>query len=261
MMNSRAATRKDRVNILGIGIHPVNMIQTIRIIEGWIEERTPNYVCLAAAHSLMACEKDQQLRRIFNRSGLTTPDGMPLVWITKLHGYREVSRVYGPDLMLSMCRRSVDQGYRHFLFGGEPGVAGQLALRLQERFPGLNLVGNITPPFAAVSPEEDQRLVDRINQAGPDVVWIGLGTGKQERWMAEHLGRILAPVMIGVGAAFDFLSGRKSQAPPWLRRMGLEWLFRLVHEPGRLWPRYRQYPRFVLLVLAQAVRLRRFSIE
>jgi N-acetylglucosaminyldiphosphoundecaprenol N-acetyl-beta-D-mannosaminyltransferase len=161
-------------------------------------------------------------------------------------------------LMLETCQAGLERGYRHLLFGGAEGVAAALAEALRARFPGLQIVGTHTPPFRDLTEAEDRAVVDRINDAGPDIVWVGLSTPKQERWMAAHLGRIQAPVMIGVGAAFDFLSGRKPQAPRWMQRSGLEWLFRLGTEPRRLWPRYRQYPWFVVLVLAQLLGLKKF---
>jgi len=182
----------------------------------------------------MECQRDPELRRIYNASGMTTPDGMPLVWLSRLHGYHHVDRVYGPDLMLALCERSVKRGYRHFFYGGAEGVPEHLAARLQSRFPGLIVAGTYSPPFRPLRPEEDEQIVQLINETSPDIVWVGLGSPKQERWMAEHIDRLTAPVLIGVGAAFDFHTGRKPQAPRWMQRSGLEWLFRLLTEPRRL---------------------------
>jgi len=249
-----------RVNLLGVGVSAVNMRQAVDSIEGWVKDRVRRYVCLAPAHSLMDCWRDPHLRSIFNRSAMVTPDGMSLVWFLRLTGHSQVERVYGPDLMLAMAKRSAEGGYRHFLYGGAPGVAEGLAERLLKRFPGLQVVGTFSPPFSALSTMEDKLVVERINLLAPDIVWVGLGSSKQERWMADHRTVIEAPVLIGVGAAFDFVSGRKPQASPWMQRAGLEWLFRLATEPRRLWPRYRQYPLFVLLVLAQALGLRHYPI-
>ena len=196
-----------------------------------------------------------------NASGLTTPDGMAIVWLLRLQGHRRVSRVYGPDLMLSLCRHGLERGIRHFLYGGDKGVVEELSASLLTRFPGLQIVGTHTPPFGELTEEEDRQAVESINACNPDIVWVGLSTPKQERWMAVHLGRIEAPVMIGVGAAFDFLSGRKRQAPRWMQRAGLEWLFRLASEPRRLWPRYRRYPLFVLLAIAQLLGLKHYPLD
>jgi N-acetylglucosaminyldiphosphoundecaprenol N-acetyl-beta-D-mannosaminyltransferase len=160
--------------------------------------------------------------------------------------------------MLEVCRSGLAKGYRHYLYGGGEGVAELLARKLMQRLPGLQVAGMHTPPFRDTMELEDADAVERINAAGPDVVWVGLSTPKQERWMAAHLGRVNAPVMVGVGAAFDFLSGRKRQAPLWVRRSGLEWLFRLASEPRRLWPRYRRYPAFVWMAALQLLKVRRF---
>jgi N-acetylglucosaminyldiphosphoundecaprenol N-acetyl-beta-D-mannosaminyltransferase len=251
-----------RVNILGVGISAINMDIALETIEDWIARHDSHYVCVTPVHSVMEYRKDPNLRRICSASGLTTPDGMPLVWLCRLKGHRHVSRVYGPDLMLALCKRSVTRGYKHFFYGGAKGVPEQLAANLQHRFPGLTVVGTHSPPFRPLTPEEDDQAVQMINEVSPDVVWIGLGSPKQEQWMATHIDRIKSPVLIGVGAAFDFLTGRKRQAPRWMQRSGLEWLFRLLTEPRRLWRRYLvNNPLFVLLVLAQALGLRRYSLE
>lgn len=237
------------------------MAQALETIESWVAQRHPNYICVTPAHGVMDCQRDPSLRRIFNSSGLTTPDGMAIVWLLKLHGYAHVSRVYGPDLMLAVCEQSVQRGYRHFLYGGAPGVAEALAAKLQARLPGLQIAGVYSPPFRPLTPDEDRAVVQQINAAQTDIVWVGISTPKQERWMSEHLGQLTAPVMVGVGAAFDFLSGRKKQAPRWMQRSGLEWLFRLATEPRRLWRRYLQYPRFVVLVLAQLAGFKQYPLE
>ena len=250
-----------RVNVLGVGVSAVNMARTLEVIDSWLRDRRRNYICLTPAHSVMACYRDPDLRRIFNASGLTTPDGMSIVWILRRRDHREVGRVYGPDLMLACCERFLGPQYRHFLYGGQAMQLDALRARLQDRFPGLVVSGTYAPPFGALTPEEDAQIVRMINRSGADIVWVGLGSPKQERWMAEHLGRIDAPVMIGVGAAFDFLVGLKPQAPRWIQRSGLEWLFRLATEPRRLWPRYRSYPLFALLVLAQELGISRFTPE
>jgi N-acetylglucosaminyldiphosphoundecaprenol N-acetyl-beta-D-mannosaminyltransferase len=237
------------------------MTQAVEAIEDWIKQGHQRYVCVTPAHAVMECYLQPELRPIFNNSGLTTPDGMAIVWLLRLTGRNQVNRVYGPDLMLSVCERSIDRGYKHFFYGGVPGVANELTARLQTRFPGLRVAGTYSPPFHSLSSREDEALVERINRTLPDIVWIGISTPKQERWMSEHVGKLSAPVLIGVGAAFDFLSGRKKQAPRWIQRSGMEWLFRLASEPRRLWRRYSNYPLFVLLALAQALKLKRFPLE
>jgi N-acetylglucosaminyldiphosphoundecaprenol N-acetyl-beta-D-mannosaminyltransferase len=243
-----------RANVLGVGVSAITMSMALGTIEDWIARREAHYVCITGVHGVMESQRDPELRRIHNAAGLVTPDGMPLVWLSRLMGFRAVERVYGPDLMLALCARSADKGYRHFFYGGAPGVCERLAERLQSHFPGLQVAGADAPPFRPLTPEEDQATVRRINALRPDIVWIGLSTPKQERWMAAHIGRLNAPVLIGVGAAFDFHAGLKRQAPRWMQRSGLEWLFRLMTEPRRLWRRYLvNNPWFLWLVLLQAL--------
>jgi N-acetylglucosaminyldiphosphoundecaprenol N-acetyl-beta-D-mannosaminyltransferase len=251
----------EREGILGIAVSAIRLDQAVVAIGAWISSREQHYVTVTPAHAVMDAYRDPALRKIFNASGLTTPDGMAIVWLLRLHGHRQVERVYGPDLLMAVCRYGLAKGYRHFLYGGEQGVADALGRHLVDRLPELQLVGTWTPPFGPLSEQEDRAELERINTASPDIVWVGLGTPKQERWMATHLGRVAAPVMIGVGAAFDFLSGRKRQAPRWMQRSGLEWLFRLATEPRRLWPRYRRYPQFVVLAAAELLKLRRFPVD
>jgi N-acetylglucosaminyldiphosphoundecaprenol N-acetyl-beta-D-mannosaminyltransferase len=180
---------------------------------------------------------------------------MPLVWFSRWFGMRPAERVYGPDLMRSFTALSAKAGYRHFYYGGGEGVAESLRAALLERHPGLQVVGTFTPPFRAMSPDEELAAIEAINAAAPDIVWVGLSTPKQERWMADHRAVIEAPVMVGVGAAFDFLSGRKRQAPRWIQDHGLEWLFRLCSEPRRLWRRYAYIvPGFLIFAAVQIVR-------
>ncbi|MGB9594201.1 MAG: WecB/TagA/CpsF family glycosyltransferase [Anaerolineae bacterium] len=251
-----------RVNVLGVGVSAINLQQALAIIDDWIARRDPHYVCVSTVHGIMECQRDEAVRRALNSSGLTTPDGMPLVWISRLRGFSHVRRVYGPDLMLAVCERSVVKGYRHYLYGGRPGVAEALKARLERRFPGVQIVGLECPPFEPLTPEQDREAVARINAANPDIVWVGMSTPKQDLWAAEHVGRVNAPVIIAVGAAFDFVSGRKRQAPRWMRNCGLEWLFRLIQEPRRLWRRYLIYnPIFIWLLLGQALGLRKYPLD
>jgi N-acetylglucosaminyldiphosphoundecaprenol N-acetyl-beta-D-mannosaminyltransferase len=237
------------------------MSHALATIEGWLVRREQHYVCVTGVHGIMESQRDEALRRIHNRAGLVTPDGMPLVWLARLSGQSHVERVYGPDLMLACCERSVLKGYKHFLYGGGQGVAPRLAQRLCGRFPGLIVSGTYTPPFRPLSDDEDEAIVRAINEVDPDIIWIGLSTPKQERWMYAHLGRLRAPVMIGVGAAFDFHAGLKRQAPRWVQRSGLEWLFRFGAEPRRLWRRYlRNNPAFIWGVLLQTAGITRYEL-
>lgn len=253
-----AAVAPPRYNVLGVGISALTRKQALKLILGVRGNSRQGYVCLGTAHGLTAARTDPALRRIFNESWLTTPDGMPLVWL----GPRGVERVYGPDLMLDVCDAGRAIGLRHYLYGGAPGVAAKLRERLEARFPGLLITGLFSPPFRPLEPAEFARLQADVAQARPDVMWVGLGTPKQEAFMAAHWQALEAGVLIGVGAAFDFHSGRVRQAPRWIQRSGFEWLFRLAVEPRRLGPRYlKTNPIFVLRVVAQKARLRRYEIE
>jgi N-acetylglucosaminyldiphosphoundecaprenol N-acetyl-beta-D-mannosaminyltransferase len=245
----------ERANLLGVGVSAVNMPMAVAQIHSWIAKREPNYVIAVPAHCVVECLRDERLRKVYNSAGMVTPDGMPIAWILRLMGHRHVERVYGPDLMLAVCQESLAYGYRHFLYGGwPPNVVAKLAEQLCNRFPGLRIVGSYAPPLGPAAINEDQRVTEMINVVRPDIVWIGLGAAKEEYWAARHVGKTCAPVLIGVGAAFDFHSGVKPQAPRWMMRAGMEWFFRVLTEPRRLGPRYlRDNPVFLWNVFLQAL--------
>lgn len=249
----------DRINILGVQISAIDMEQALETIEGWVTTQSPNYICVTPAHGVMDCQNDPELLHIFNNSGLTTPDGMGIVWSMKMFGQHHVERVYGPDLVLAVSQRGLKYGWRHYFYGGQPGVAESLGAKLRDRFPDIQIVGHYSPPFRRLTLEEDKTFIDLIKSAEPDILWVGISTPKQERWMSEHVGKLGVPVLAGVGAAFDFLSGNKKQAPRWVQRSGFEWLFRLLSEPKRLWRRYIRYPQFALLVLSQYFGLKTYD--
>lgn len=227
-----------RVDVLGVPVSAIDMPQALAVIDGWVRTRAPHYACVTGVHGVMESRRDPALRAIHAQAGLVTPDGMPLVWLSRAAGHAHVTRVYGPDLLQACCEAGLARGYRHFFYGGAPGVAEQLATRLRRQSPGLLVAGVYAPRFGDLTPAEDAAVCARIDAADPDIVWVGLGTPRQERWMAGHVGRLRAPALIGVGAAFDFHAGVKTQAPRWMQRSGLEWLFRLASEPRRLGPRY-----------------------
>lgn len=251
-----------RTNVLGVGVSAINLALAVEVIEQWIETQTANYICVTGVHGIMESQSDADLRQIHNQAGLVTPDGMPLVWISKLLGQRQVERVYGPDLMLAFCQLSMGKGYRHYLYGSSDMVLKRLEKNLRLRFVDINIVGSYSPPFRPLTGEEDYEIVERINATAPHIVWVGLSTPKQEQWMAAHVGRVKSAVLVGVGAAFDFHAGTKRQAPFWMQRSGLEWVFRLTTEPRRLWRRYfYNNPRFILSVILQVCGLRTYSIQ
>jgi N-acetylglucosaminyldiphosphoundecaprenol N-acetyl-beta-D-mannosaminyltransferase len=245
----------DRLEILGVRVSAINPGDAVATIQNWIENKTPNYVCVTGAHGVLESRRNEWLRSIHNGAGMVTPDGMPLVWFARLSGKSRTRRVYGPDLMRLLTEVSERCGYRQFYYGGAEGVAETLQRVLIQRHPRLQVVGTRCPPFRTLSDEEDRSEIEEINAAKPDIVWVGLSTPKQEIWMANHRDRITAPVLIGVGAAFDFLAGTKRQAPVWAQRNGLEWAFRLCSEPRRLGRRYAYIvPMFTLLALGEITR-------
>ncbi len=249
----------DRVNILGVGVSAVDMERAIDRIEQWIQSNELRYVCVCPVHSIMECRRSAEVRRIFNSAGMVTPDGMPVVWVARLSGHPEVRRVYGPDLMVAVLGR---KRHRHFFYGGGPGVAEKMAASMQRRFPELEVAGFFEPPFAPLDQVCTPETADMINRSDADVVWVGMSSPKQDQWMARMRPLLRAPVLIAVGAAFDFHSGTVRQAPFWMQRSGLEWLFRLAMQPRRLWRRYLiDNPWFLWELALQKTRLKSFELE
>jgi N-acetylglucosaminyldiphosphoundecaprenol N-acetyl-beta-D-mannosaminyltransferase len=251
-----------RVNVLGVGISVLNLQTALDAIADAVRGRRKGYICVRDAHGVMLAQKDEAFRRILNEAFLCTPDGMPMVWMGRLRGHREMSRVYGPDLMLEVCAWSEKNACRHFFYGGTPGVAGELRDKLTARFPKLQIAGCYTPPFRPLNTEEEKELQEIVRATKPDILWVGLSTPKQEKFMAEFLPKLDVTLMIGVGAAFDFHAGRVRQAPRWMQRSGLEWLFRVACEPRRLGMRYlKNNPQFALKIAAQLSGLKQYPLE
>ncbi len=251
-MNETEPTTATTTNVLGVQISAVNLDLATARIDGWIRAyrdhhaRANHYVCITGVHGVMESQDDPTLKDIHNAAGMVTPDGMPMVWANKMAGRSHVTRVYGPDLMMKVCREGVAKGIRHFFYGGKEGVADALKQKLEEKCPGLKVVGTFCPPFRKLTDDEDRELCALLEAADADIVWVGLSTPKQEFWMSGHVGKIDAPVMIGVGAAFDFHAGLVKQAPKFIQKSGMEWLFRMCMEPKRLWKRYmKNNPRFI----------------
>jgi N-acetylglucosaminyldiphosphoundecaprenol N-acetyl-beta-D-mannosaminyltransferase len=248
-----AAARPLQQTVLGVPLAVTDYDRTLEWIDATVANRDAGYVCVAAVHTVMACQEDAELRAAVLGADFTVPDGQPLVWALNALGADLPDRVYGPELMDRACARAARTGRRFYLYGGRNhGALAELARVLRLRHPGLKIVGGHCPPFRPLTDAEEEAVADEINRSGADVVWVGIGVPKQEKWMARMRDRLDAPVLIGVGAAFDFHAGLVPQAPEALQRLGLEWAFRLVQEPRRLWRRYLRYnPRFVLGFLRQ----------
>ncbi|GGZ97809.1 UDP-N-acetyl-D-mannosaminuronic acid transferase [Streptomyces spiroverticillatus] len=245
------------MDVLGTWVSATRPAQAVDEIGRWIE--TPglrSYVCVTGVHGVMESVRDPWLRGVHNRSGLTVPDGMPMVWAGRRAGAHGMSRVCGPDLFLSVLQRAAERGWSSYFYGGAEGVPELLGERMAGRYPGLKVAGAYSPPYRPLTAAEDADVVRRINDSGADLVWVGLSTPKQERWMAEHRDRLEASVLLGVGAAFDFHTGRVPQAPLWMQERGLGWAYRLAKEPRRLWRRYlRNNPEYLARIALRPPRL------
>ncbi len=227
-----------RVSILGVDIAAQPFEEAVGALLNAVTARERVRAHFCTVHSLVEAAGNSELTKVFNTAGLTFTDGMPLVWVSRLRGARDAERVCGPDVLPALAERGRARGLRHYFLGGAPGTPEGLAASLTNRFPGLVVAGTHSPPFRDLSAEEETAMVAEINQTKPDVVWIGLGSPKQEFWAATLADRLNAALILPVGAAFDFHSGRLRRAPKWMHRVGLEWLFRLTMEPRRLWRRY-----------------------
>ena len=248
-----------KINVLGVGLSELNLDLAVEKVLDALKSDTKGYICVTGVHGVSEAHADPEFREILNHALLNTPDGIPMVWYGKLNGSRAMGRVYGPDLMLRICEASRETPIRHYFFGGGEGVAGKLKASLQKRFPFLEVVGINTPPFRPLNEEEDEALIAEIRDLKPDIIWVGLSTPKQERFMNAYLDRLDTKLMFGVGAAFDFHAGLIPQAPPWMQNVGLEWFYRLCKEPKRLWRRYlKNNPLFIMRALAQMSGLRKY---
>ena len=247
--------------VLGVQVRAVQTQDVVARMEEWIRDRSRcRTIAPTSMHGIVEAQLDPSFKEILNSTDAIVPDGMPLVWLGRRQGLQLPRRVYGPDLLLEFCKKTTGRGYRHFFYGGEPGVPGRLAESLKRRFPAIEVCGTFSPPFRPLDSEEDKEIMQLISGTAPDVLWVGLGTPKQERWMHQHRDQLHVPVLVSVGAAFDILSGRRYQAPLWMREHGLEWLFRLLQEPRRLWQRYLIYgARFLVYVAVDSLRQRGFA--
>ncbi len=245
--------------VLGVDLAITDYERTMDWVDATVHEHGKGYVCVAATHTVVACEDDPELAAAVRDASLVVPDGQPVVWAMNAFGAGLRDRVYGPDLMAKHLERSTRTGVTHFLYGCPTDeLMAELRGRLEARFPGLRFAGTHSPPYRELTDGELDEIAGIINAAKPDVVWVGVGVPKQEKWMAHMRPLLDALVLLGVGAAFDFHGGRVKQAPGWMQRSGLEWLYRLIQEPRRLWRRYANYnPRFVIGFVRQYLRARR----
>ena len=252
---------RERVNVLGVGISVLNLRTALAAIDDAVRTHQKGYICVTGVHGVMEAQDDPVFKNILNTAFLCTPDGMPMVWAGRWKGHRDMSRVYGPDLMLDVCAWSEQSGCRHFFYGGAEGVADLLAGKLKNRFPKLQVVGTFTPPYRPLTADEEKALQEKVREAKPDIIWVGLSTPKQEKFMAEFLPKLDTTLMAGVGAAFDFHSGRVRQAPRWIQRSGFEWFYRMCINPRRLAGRYfRNNPRFLWNWFRQCLGLKRYPM-
>ena len=249
--------------VVSVGISKTNYAEIVELCRAWSQERKTSpgtqahYICVTSVHGIIMAQDDADIARILNEADIATPDGMPIVWALRSFGSPGQQRVYGPTLMLELCREAARCGQRIFLYGGLEDTLRLLEKRLAEKFPGLLIAGAHSPPFRPLTLEEDEQVQQQIRGCDPDLIFVGISTPKQERWMYTHRDAFPGMVMIGVGAAFDFHAGRIRQAPAWMQRHGLEWFFRLITEPLRLWRRYLLItPRFLPLWAMQKLRTR-----
>lgn len=239
------------MRILGVSVHPTSYQEAVTQITSWAKRRESRYVCAANVHMIMEAYDSPSFMQIVNSADLVTPDGMPLVWMMRRLGSPSQERVYGPDLMIKLIAASAKNSIPVGFYGSSPQVLDKLVYRIKKEYHSLDVAYLFSPPFSPVSDEENAKIIKEINSSGIRILFVGLGCPKQERWMAQHKDIIYA-VMIGVGAAFDFYAGAKPQAPAWMQKQGLEWLYRFSREPHRLWKRYLYHnPRFIILALWQ----------
>ncbi|MEQ9619034.1 MAG: WecB/TagA/CpsF family glycosyltransferase [Deltaproteobacteria bacterium] len=254
-----SVSKWESCKILGVNVAAVQINDVIRQMDEWIEERSfGHYIAVTNTHVVTESWFDPEYKKVLNAADFVVPDGMPLVWLARLGGYPLKRRVYGPELMATFFKET-GRKHRHFIYGGKPGIPERLMENLSGSCPGAQFVGGYSPPFRQLTEDEDREIVEMINAHEPDVIWVGLGAPKQEKWMHDHRNELRVPVMVGVGAAFDFLAGVKSQAPSLFRENGFEWLWRLVSEPRRLWRRYLLYgPLFIGLVTLEKIKILKF---
>ena len=247
--------------VLGMKVSWTSYQHASDLVLTWARQKASKYVCVATVNNVMESYDSQAFQMVMNQADLVTPDGMPVVWAMRALGRKDATRVYGPDLTPVVLEKAAAQNVPVGFYGGAPDVLKRLVERAQAEYPGLQVAYSFSPPFRLLSAAEDQNIIDAINASGARILFIGLNTPKQDLWMSAHRDKVCA-VMLGVGAAFDFLAGSKRQAPRWMMPLGLEWLFRLVTEPRRLWKRYLKHnPRFLVFLMLQLLGLKRYNLQ
>lgn len=260
MKNHRSNGTDAMANVLGIGVHAVDMEEAVARIRLALEQDRKGYICLAAVHGIMEARRSVEFRSILANAYLVAPDGMPTVWMGRLQGLTNMQRVSGPDLMLEIIGRKEFSGYRHFFCGGGPGVAEKLSDEMLRRFPWISIAGTYTPPFRSMTEEEGHELAEKVRLLQPDIIWVGLSSPKQDRFMSRYLPLLETKLMFGVGAAFLYHTGAIRDSPQWVKRAGLQWLHRLLQEPSRLWRRYAvNVPLFLFSAVLQVVGLKSYD--
>jgi len=254
-MKPRQQESWDEADVLGVRVSAMGMDRAVELACRSIQRGKKGYICLSGVHGVMEAQADDSFQSILNGALLNLPDGMPMTWVGRFQGYAQMDRIFGPDFVKALCQATVSTGYRHFLYGGEPGVAEDLKRSLERMAPGLLVVGTYTPPFRALTQDEESDMFDLLRELQPHIVWVGLSTPKQERFMAQYASRLPSSLMVGIGAAFDYHTGRLKDSPHWVKRAGLQWLHRLLQDPRRLWRRYlRNNPAFLWRTSLQMLR-------
>ncbi len=249
----------DHANVLGVNVSAIDLGRAVEMADRWIASDKRGYVCVTGVHGVMEAQADPKLQHILNHAFMNAPDGMPMSWVGRLQGFSKMDRVFGPDLMASLCQLSVERNYRNFLYGGQPGVAELLKKKLENRFPSLQIVGTYTPPFRDLTREEEEKIFGQLQTSRPHILWVGLSTPKQERFMARYIDLLQVPLLVGVGAAFDYHTGRINDCSAWVKRAGLQWLHRLLQDPRHLSKRYlKNNPAFLWKIGLQLSKLKRY---
>ena len=255
-MKRMPAGRDDCANVLGVRVNPLDFDQALGGVADFLRRRVKGYVCAVSVHGVLEALENPRVAQAFTDAAMVVPDGTPMVWVGRVQGHRGIRHVRGPDLMGAIVSRTEFAGYSHFFYGGKPGVADELASMWTEKYPGTRIAGTYTPPFRDLTQSEEANLIDLLNYRRPDIIWIGISTPRQELFMRRMVPHLHHGLMFGVGAAFDFHTGRIRDCAPWIKRIGFQWLHRLVQDPGRLWRRNLRNAAFLWHIALQLTGLR-----